>query len=120
MDDPDQRRISLTLEVCRGATFTEPNDENLLRTLIGKLGFGWWSVIEVGNSPWLNFLSLHRGFDHIRHYALDLKDSMFHALARDITVERLDQAQADDLKRAVDSVVSLFPGPGSVQHIATS
>jgi hypothetical protein len=85
---------------------------------LGKLGFGWWWAVEVGNSPWFQIIYGGRGpSDELKHYALALHDMVFHVIASGVAVERLDDVPEAYLRQAVNSVSSEFKG--TVNHIST-
>lgn len=92
--DEDQRLLVFRWQGCAGAFIGPPSDEghNFL-PLPEPLVYEWYvtsGIAEVFNSPWLGWwLGWVSTPGRYRHFAMLFQDSVFHAFARSVSVERL-------------------------------
>ena len=93
-DDEDQRLLVFRWQGCAGAFIGPPSDEGRhLLPLPEPLVHEWYvttGIAEVFNSPWLSWwLGWASTPGRYRHFSILFQDSVFHAFARSVSVERL-------------------------------
>jgi len=112
--DQDQRLVVFRWQHCAGAFLGPPSEEgHHLLPIPEPLIHEWYvegRTAEVCNSPWSSWwLSWGSARARYRHFAMLFQDSVFHAFAESVDVERLE------LKRA--EIGQLLSDPGVAEQL---
>jgi hypothetical protein len=101
LNDPDERPVCFSWRDCALTSFSPPNDDEVASSLMGELGLGFWQAVEVGNSPFVQFLSMLTSTSDLKHYVLLLKDQLFHAVAPGYEILRIEPELLTDVDRGL-------------------
>jgi|SRR5581483_9554560 len=106
-DDEDQRKVAIAWNRPALAALTPGGTEGLHR--LSELGLGWWPAAVLVNSPMLTMFTEMlatslRPFADLQHFVIDLRDQLFHAIAVDFEVTRVEPVKAEAIEHALDSL----------------